>query len=154
MRITGIGIAALTVAALVSGAACAQTQKPLTTKIPPFAQLGPEDEVVPVVAPGEEIGIACDALQYTAPDNDVRVVLTISAVPTDPQSAVGYKKVLATNEELTKGAVRVRIPEVPDLENRTVNVNVYVVNGDAARNCDAGHMHIADGLKHPKGKQS
>jgi len=154
MRNTGIGIAALAAAALAIGPAQAQAQKPPSTKVPQFAQLGPDDEVVPVVAPGEEIGIACDALEYTAPDNDVRVVLTISAAPADPQAAIGYKKVLATNEELTKGAVRVRIPEVPDLENHTVNVNVYVVNGEASLNCDAGHMHIADGLKHPKGKKS
>ena len=154
MRISGIGIAALAATVLAGGPAFAQAQKAPSSKIMQFAPLGPEDEVVPVVAPGEEIGIACDALEVTAPDNDVRVVLTISAAPTEEQPALGYKKILATNEELTKGAVRVRIPKVPELENHTVNVNVYVVNGEGSRKCDAGHMRIADGLKHPKGKQS
>lgn len=154
MRISGIGIAALAAAVLATGPAFAQAQKTPATKIVQFAPLGPEDEVVPVVAPGEEIGIACEALEVTAPDNDVRVVLTISAAPAEEQPALGYKKILATNEELTKGAVRVRIPKVPELENHTVNVNVYVVNGEGSRKCDAGHMRIADGLKHPKGKQS
>jgi hypothetical protein len=108
---------------------------------------------VPVVAPGEMIGIACEALSYSAPDNDVRVVLTISATPSGSEDP-GYKKVLATNEQLTKGAVHVRIPEVPDLANRTVDVNVYVVNAMGSHSCDAGHMHIAHRLKKPNGKQS
>lgn len=153
MRKTGIAVVALAAAALAAGPAQAQAQKPPLNNVSQFAPSSP-DEVVPIVAPGEEIGIACNALEYTAPDNDVRVVLTISAEPTEDKPAPGYKKVLATNEELTKGSVRVRIPDVPDLQNRTVNVNVYVVNGEASRNCNAGHMHIADGLKHPKGKQS
>ena len=152
MRVSRTGIAMLAAAILASGSAFAQAPTAPPSKIEQFVPVG--DEVVPVVAPGEEIGIACDALEVTAPDNDVRVVLTISAAPTGEQPALGYKKVLATNEELTKGAVRVRIPEVPELENHTVNVNVYVVNGDGSRKCDAGHMRIADGLKHPKGKQS
>ena len=151
MRNSAIAIAALAAVLAASPALAQDTPPSPTTNYP---ALGPDDEVVPVVAPGEEIGIACDALEVTAPDNDVRVVLTISAAPTDPKPALGYKKVLATNEELTKGAVRVRIPKVPDLENHTVNVNVYVVNADGAHNCNAGHMHIADGLKHSKGKQS
>ena len=150
MRLMQIGIASLT-AALMAGAPAFANGKPApVNKIEHFA---PGDEIVPIVAPGEEIGIACDALEVTAPDNDVRVVLTISAAPTDAPSP-GYKKVLATNEELTKGAVHVRIPEMPDLANHTVNVNVYVVNAAGSHNCDAGHMRIADRSQHPKGEQS
>ena len=118
-----------------------------------YPDLGPNDEVIPVVAPGEEIGIACAALVDALPSNDVRVVLTISSAPTDAP-APGYRKVLATNEQRLNGSVRVRIPKIADLDNRTVNVDVYVVNGEAAQNCDAGHMRIADRLKHPKGKDS
>jgi hypothetical protein len=118
-----------------------------------YPALGPNDEVVPVVAPGEEIGIACAALGDTAPSSDVRVVLTISSAPSDAP-APGYKKVLATNEQLLKGAVRVKIPTIADLDDRTVNVDVYVVNAEGAHNCDAGTMRIADGLKHAKGKDS
>ena len=145
--------AGLCTLALMSAPAAASSVKSHASTPETIAPLGSGDEVVPVVAPGEEIGIACDALQYTAPNNDVRVVLTISSAPTDTPSP-GYKKVLATNEELTKGAVHVKIPEVPDLANRTVHVDVYVVNAEGAHDCDAGHMHIADRSKHPKGKQS
>lgn len=150
MRTKEIGIAGL-VATLLAAAPAYANGKPVPAeKIDHFA---PQDEIVPIVAPGEEIGIACDALEVAAPDNDVRVVLTISATPSDAPSP-GYQKVLATNEELTKGAVHVRIPEMPDLANHTVNVNVYVVNAEGARNCDAGHMHIADRSQHAKGEQS
>jgi hypothetical protein len=145
-----VGLCSLALMSTPAAATGAQIQASSRETIAP---LGNGDEVVPVVAPGEEIGIACDALEYTAPNNDVRVVLTISAAPTDTPSP-GYKKVLATNEQLTKGAVRVTIPEMPDLANRTVHVDVYVVNAQGARDCDAGHMRIADRSKHPKGKQS
>lgn len=153
MRISWLAVAALSATALAAVPATASSVPTPTGKIDHFAPLGAGDEVVPVVAPGEEIGIACDALEYTAPDNDVRVVLTISAAPSD-QPAPGYRKVLATNEKLTKGAVRIKIPEVPDLANRTVNVDVYVVSAAGAHACDAGHMRIAERLQHPKGKQS
>jgi hypothetical protein len=98
-------------------------------------------EIVPSVTPGDQIGIACTALIKSNPDSDVRVVLTISAVPGDIPP--GYKKVLATDEQVGHGAVRVRIPTVPDLEDHLVNVNVYVV-GDkgASQSCNAGHMKI------------
>ena len=152
MRNAWLGIAGFSTVLLAGGSAFASD---VTAPADKIDQIAPRtaDEVVPVVSPGEEIGISCEALQYTAPDNDVRVVLTISAAPSD-KPAPGYKKVLATNEELTKGAVRVKIPLVPDLEDRTVTVNVYVVNDGSSQACDAGHMRIADGLKHPKSKQS
>lgn len=117
-----------------------------------------QDDALLTVAPGDEIGIACDALEYSAPDNDVRVVLTISAAPSaDPQP--GFRKVLATNEELGHGSVHVRIPDVPDLADRTVQIDVYVVTATGARNCDAGHMRIANGVngvppQYHLGKQS
>jgi hypothetical protein len=99
---------------------------------------------VPTVAPGDEIAIACDALAYNEA-SDVRVVLTVSAAPAD--APTGYKKVLATDEQMLMGAVRVKIPNMPDLENRTVDLNVYVVNADGSTACSGGQMKIADGLK-------
>ncbi len=126
---------------LYAAPACANTISSGAAKIGPFANAG---QTVPVVALGEEIGIACDALQYRAPGNDVRVVLTISAPPS-ASAATGYRKVLATNQQLSKDAVRVRIPKIPDLVNHTVKVDVYVISAKGARNCPAGRMRIADG---------
>lgn len=131
--------------ALVSGfcaaPACANTITRAAAKTGPSASVSQD---VPVVALGEEIGIACDALQYRAPGNDVRVVLTISAPPSS-SAATGYRKVLATNQQLSKDAVHVRIPKIPDLVNHTVKVDVYVVSAKGASNCPAGSMRIADG---------
>lgn len=153
IRVTAIGVTALCAASLAAGPALANGKPQISSKIDHFAPLAPDEEVVPVVSPGEEIGIACDALEVAAPENDVRVVLTISATPHD-KPIKGYKKVLATNEQLMKGAVRVRIPEMPDLTNHTVNIDVYVVNAKGSKNCDAGHMRIAERLKRTKGQQS
>jgi hypothetical protein len=94
----------------------------------------------PVVKPGDEIAIACTALSHSDAESDVRVVLTVSAMPGD--AGPGYKKVLATDAQVAHGAVRVRIPSVPDLENRTVNVDVYVVGDTGAKSCDAGSVNI------------
>jgi hypothetical protein len=158
MRKTFMAAVALGMGVLAAGPALASGKTPPAPKFhpPKFHPYvpAPGDEIVPIVSPGEEIGIACDALEYTAPDNDVRVVLTISAAPTGDAPAPGYKKVLATNEQLTKGAVHVRIPDTPDLANHTVAVAVYVVNDGQARGCDAGHMHIADRSVQPKGDHS
>src|SRR3984957_725556 len=92
----------------------------------------------PDVIPGDNIEIACDAVEKRAADSDVRVVLTISAMP--GESTTGYAKVLATDELLLKDAVRVRIPQIPNLEQHTVGLDVYVVGSANAEHCDAGHI--------------
>jgi hypothetical protein len=99
------------------------------------------ESAFPDVLPGDNIEIACDAVENRAADSDVRVVLTISAVP--GESTPGYAKVLATDEQLLKDAVRVRIPDVPNLEDRTVGLDVYVVGTTSAEHCDAGHVKIS-----------
>lgn len=97
---------------------------------------------VPTVLPGDDIAIACDALSKSDANSDVRVVLTISALPGEQKP--GIKRVMATNEEITKGAVRVRVPTVSELGDQTVNLNVYVVDEKGAKTCDAGHVKIAE----------
>jgi hypothetical protein len=132
MRFLGLaGIAALTMAA----PAYAQLPSAITPFVPS------DEEIVPNVMPGDQIAIACGALEQRAADSDVRVVLTISAVP--GESAPGYQKVLATDAQLLKDAVRVRIPSVPSLEDHTVALNVYVVSDKGSQQCSAGHMKIS-----------
>ena len=97
-------------------------------------------EIVPDVAPGDEISIACAPIEHRDANSDVRVVLTIAAAP--DESSPGFKKVLATEEQLGKYGVVVRIPDVPDLTDRTVNVNVYVVDGGPPQGCDAGRVKV------------
>ena len=95
----------------------------------------------PDVIPGDNIMIACDAVEKRAANSDVRVVLTISALP--GESTPGYAKVLATDEQLLKDAVRVSIPKLPSLEDHTVGLDVYVVGAANDEHCDAGHMKIS-----------
>jgi len=137
MRIFGLaGIAVLMLTAPAVAGAPGLAQLPAA--ITPYA---PGDEIVPSVMPGDQIAIACGALEQRSAESDVRVVLTISAVP--GESAPGYKKVLATDAQLLKDAVRVRIPDVPDLEDHTVDLNVYVVDDKGSQQCNAGQMKIS-----------
>lgn len=136
MRNSWAGAAAAAILVLGTGSALAQSDA---------SHFAATDGDVPVVGLGDEIAIACDAL--ASPNADVRVVLTVSAAPTD--TPVGYKNVLATDEQMLMGAVRVKIPEMPDLENRTVDLHIYVVNAEGSQACNAGQVKIADGLKKP-----
>lgn len=97
-------------------------------------------EATPQVAAGDRIGVACAALSKAAANTDVRVVLTLAHKP--GETPLGYKKVLATDEKIGRGTVRIRVPAVPDLENHTVNVDIYVVGGNHVHSCDAGSMTI------------
>jgi len=136
-RIIMVSLAALAFA----GPAFAQGEDTVAAAKPATAALPQDVEVIPDVSAGDQIGIACTALTASNAGSDVRVVLTISAEP--GQTPPGYKKVLATDEEVGHGAVRVRIPTVPDLEDHLVNVNVYVLGEKGgAQRCDAGHMKI------------
>jgi len=101
-------------------------------------------EAVPTVLPGDDIAIACDALKQRDAGSDVRVVLTISAMPGETKPGTGVKRVMATNEEVMKGAVRVQVPSVSELDDQTVALNVYVVGDQGSQTCDAGHVKIAD----------
>lgn len=116
--------------------------------------LDADGEVVPIVVPGQEIAIACAALESTKheTDSDVRVVLTLAAAPGDVNP--GYRKVLATDEERINGSIRVRIPSTPDIQEHTVDVAVYVMSISGPRFCDGGHLKISADLKSTKGQQS
>ena len=135
LGLTGAAMLATVFSAQAAGAAPAQ----LPSAISPFVPS--EEDVVLDVAPGDQIAIACGALEQRSAGSDVRVVLTISAVP--GESAPGYKKVLATDAQLLKDAVRVRIPDVPDIDDHTVDLNVYVVSDTGSQRCNAGYMKIS-----------
>jgi hypothetical protein len=129
----------LAVAALVlCPVAAAHAQLP-----PPTDHMTPHSDAsaFPDLSPGDNIEIACEAVEKRAADSDVRVVLTISAMP--GESAPGYQKVLATDELLLKDAVRVRIPHLSTLEDHTVGLDVYVVGTTTAEHCDGGQVKIS-----------
>jgi len=62
--------------------------------------------------------------------------------------------VLATDEERVNGSIRVKIPSMPDIQEHTVDVAVYVMGNSGAQFCDGGHLKITANLKHTKGQQS
>lgn len=121
---------------------------------PAFAEdtvLGPSDEIIPVVAPGDQIGVACGALKVAQQNSDVRVVLTVSAMPGSSDNP-GYGKVLATEQKVAKGAVHVTVPDLPNISDHTYDLTVYVVGTKGAETCDAGHVKVAQQrLQQPHG---
>jgi hypothetical protein len=128
----------------MGGAALLST---LTICGPAFAgesALAPTDEIIPIVSPGEQIGIACDALSVAQQDSDVRVVLTISAAPGDASS--GYNKVLATDQQVSKGAVHVKVPNTPDIANHVYDMSVYVMDPKGSQSCDAGPVKVTQAV--------
>jgi hypothetical protein len=145
MRTSWIGCCVLIGALAISGSAFAGSTDTVG--------LGPNDEVVPVVAPGDQIGIACDALQVAQQNSDVRVVLTVSAVPGD--SMPSYQKVLATDQQLSKGSLQVKVPNTPDIGNHTYDLTIYVMDKKGSQTCDAGHVKVAQSATvAPSGKHS
>ena len=130
--VAGLGLACMP--------AFAQTPA-VTDKIKTIAATEPA-ETVPDLALGDDLAITCDAIEMVANDSEVRVVLTIAAMP--GETATGYKRVLATDEHLDRGAVRVKVPRAPGLANHTVNLNVYVDHAGHNQDCNGGHYKIVD----------
>ena len=137
MRSVLIGCSVLAV--LVAGPASANSfVKPMGKIIlfqPSDTQAGGD---VPTLSRGEQFGVNCGCMG--APHSDVRVVLHLSS--DRDESPTGYKKLLATDQTIDHGALRVRVPDAPGLANHTVDVEVYVVGRNGARTCNAGKVKI------------
>jgi hypothetical protein len=139
MAMRTVLVGTVLMATLVAMPAFAQTPLPGAK----FTQITSPDnntEALPNLALGEDVAIACDAIERVADPSDVRVVLTITAVPGD--TSPGYRKILAVNEKVTGSAVHLKVPSAPDLENHTVNLSVYVVDGAHRNDCDGGQYRI------------
>lgn len=136
-----LGLLATAIIAMSPALTAVAQLPPDNSTAPTAATPRNEQKPYPDVTPGDNIMIACDAVEKRAADSDVRVVLTISAIP--GETTPGYAKVLATDEKLLKDAVRVRIPQLPSLEDHTVGLDVYVVGAANDQHCEAGHMKIS-----------
>ena len=95
---------------------------------------------VPTLSRGEEFGVNCSCMGSSMDAIHTRVVLKLSSEP--GQAPTGYKKLLATDQRIENGALRVRVPNTPGLANHTVDVQVYVVERRGAHACDAGKVRI------------
>jgi hypothetical protein len=128
----------LAAGALIAAApAFAQSPPPPS---PNIKKIVSSDTLTPDLALGDDVAIACDAIERVADPSDVRVVLTIAAEPGD--SSTGYKKILALNEKVTGSAVHLKVPNAPDLANHTIDLSVYVVNGPKNTDCEGGKYRV------------
>jgi hypothetical protein len=132
---TGVLIAAG--ASLVASSALAQDSLP-SDKVKQIT--APDQQPLPNLAPGDDVAIACEAIERVADPANVRVVLTIAAVPGD--TSPGYRKILALNEKVTGSAVHLKVPNAPDLANHTVDLAVYIADGAKTNDCDGGKYRI------------
>jgi hypothetical protein len=139
MRKIGLGTAVVAGAMLLSASAFAQTP-PVNDKL---KQIAPgSNEPVPNLALGEDVAISCEAIERVADPSDVRVVLTIAALP--GETSTGYKTILAINEKVMGSAVHLKVPNAPDLANHTVDLAVYVADGTKNNDCDGGKYRIVE----------
>jgi hypothetical protein len=93
---------------------------------------------VPTVSRGQQFGVNCGCVASFGND-EVRVVLNLAE---PDQAPTGYRKLLATDQRVDHGALRVRVPNAPGLANHTVDVQVYVLEGKSAHACNAGKVRI------------
>jgi hypothetical protein len=94
-------------------------------------------EVTPVKR-GEALAIGCESIGL--PGADVRVVMSFDSVK--GEEPTGYQAVLLTGEMVQGKAVRVHVPDMPDLVNHTVTLKVYVTDAKGTTACNAGHLRI------------
>jgi hypothetical protein len=92
-----------------------------------------------VLKGGDELDIVGDCLGVARASRDVRVVLSLA----DTSEGPDVHNVLATEQELRKDSLHVRVPEMPGFENRIVRVRVFAMDGEIARACEAGQIKIA-----------
>jgi hypothetical protein len=69
-----------------------------------------------------------------------RVVMALDSVK--GEEPTGYEAVLLTGQTVEGHAVRVRVPDVPDLLNHTVTLRVYITDAKGTTSCNAGHLRI------------
>lgn len=127
------------VAALAATPALANSFVRPTNQIIRLVPNEAQQTAVPSVARGQQFAIHCGCLKARAAE-DIRVVLALSNKP--GERATGYEKLLATDQVIVHGAVRVRVPDAPDLANHTVQVQVYVLNAKGSHSCNAGRFRV------------
>jgi hypothetical protein len=86
---------------------------------------------------GEVLVVACPNIE-TIPADAVEVVL----YPSRDDTSSGVGGVLVTEHTIAPGAVHVRLPDIPDLRNHFVRVQVFYLSAGAKHSCDAGRIHL------------
>lgn len=133
MRWTGLAFAAIG----LSAAAFAAPPYVNELMLPTGGITVPSDKVLPSAIRGQFLGVACAKVELAAAEA-VQVVLYLAP----NEKPTGYKGVLATEQTVTPGTVHVRVPDMPELADHTVRVQVYYMDTGGRHTCDAGKVRI------------
>lgn len=91
------------------------------------------------VKPGETFIITGDCVMRVQSADNLRVVLTLTE---SDAARPGYRSVLATDQEIRSEGLSVRVPDLPETENRIFQVKVFHLGHDVPEICDAGAIRI------------
>jgi hypothetical protein len=94
-------------------------------------------EPIAEVRPGETVTITGDCVSGRSADS-LRVVLTLA----DGVLTSGYRAVLATDQRIRDGNLQVRVPDMPEADNRVFQVKVFGLGDQAPQMCEAGAIRI------------
>lgn len=127
----------LTVGATAAGQS-REVRLPLDGKARACTSLSENGGEVPQIKRGQKIDIACSAA--SSKGARVRVVMQFDGMP--GESDTGYNAFLITEQTVAEGLVQVRVPDMPEVANHTVDVKVYVTDQNGTSSCDAGRIKI------------
>jgi hypothetical protein len=132
-------------AVLLAGAAFAQpgglgsedaTGLVLRSTVGEFSRRAPvPTEPVAEVRPGQTVTITGDCVRAPSVE-DLRVVLTLA------DGTMGYRAVMATDQRIHDGNLQVRVPDLPEADNRVFQIKVFRLGRQAPQICEAGAIRI------------
>lgn len=142
MRCWMLSYVALSVVMAVGSAAASDTpgevKLPFASKARTCTDLFDKAGDVPQIHRGQQLGIACSAAGREG--SEVRVVMQFDPMP--GETPTGYGAFLITEQTVEDGLVHVRVPDMPDVANHTVDVKVFVTDEAGTASCDAGRIKI------------
>jgi hypothetical protein len=133
-----VGVLAILLPLVSPSAAAKEAVSPKTERISTCAPIYVSGGTIPNVGRGQNFKFTCSEIGRTG--TDVRVVLKLDPQP--GEDAPGYDAVMATEQTVETGTVRVRVPDVPGIANHTVDVKIFITDGNQTRSCDAGKIKI------------
>jgi hypothetical protein len=136
LRVALVGVLAVSTAGLPAYACPAASRvQTIRSYVPSDAAGG---ETIKKVNRGDRLAVACDGIDFSSA-GDLRVVLSVDATGA---KKLGYQGVLATDQTRTDGKLQIVVPDAPNLANQTVDLKVFLMNGDSAKTCDAGRVRV------------
>lgn len=82
-------------------------------------------------------------IAFTCPNISENDRYQVVMYPGQDDTSSGVGGVVATERSITRGVVRVRVPDIPELEGHVVRVKVfYMDDKDGKHVCDAGRIRL------------